>query len=316
MRGISDIGAAVIGSGFIGSVHIEALRRLGVQIHGLLEVSPERGAKRPRHLGLPQAYESIDDDARGPAGRGRPRHLAERAPPPPGAGRSSRAGKHVVCEKPLAMTSRSPPNSCASPRAAGVVDAVNFNIRFYPLTSTPASGVRGGRPRRGPPRVTGQLLPGLAPPRHRLELAARPAGGRRAAGRRRHRHRTGWTSSTLRHRPARSRRVADLATFVHRSASSPTGAVETFSTERDATPTVEPVEIDDRGRGRDPPPLRGRGAGSGRDLPGERRPQELPAVRDRRLGGGGGLGLGAARRAVDRPARRARTRSCSATRPS
>ena len=42
----SEIGAAVIGSGFIGTVHIEALRRLGVHVHGLLGSSPERGAER------------------------------------------------------------------------------------------------------------------------------------------------------------------------------------------------------------------------------------------------------------------------------
>ena len=48
MRRISDIGAAVIGSGFIGTVHIEALRRLGVRVHGLLEVSPEHGREARR----------------------------------------------------------------------------------------------------------------------------------------------------------------------------------------------------------------------------------------------------------------------------
>jgi len=43
MERFSDIGAAVIGSGFIGTVHIEALRRLGVQVRGVLDISPEVG---------------------------------------------------------------------------------------------------------------------------------------------------------------------------------------------------------------------------------------------------------------------------------
>ena len=41
----SDIGAAVIGSGFIGTVHVEALRRIGVNVVGLLDAKAERGRK-------------------------------------------------------------------------------------------------------------------------------------------------------------------------------------------------------------------------------------------------------------------------------
>ena len=36
MTRLSEIGAAVIGSGFIGTVHIEGLRRIGVTVHGIL----------------------------------------------------------------------------------------------------------------------------------------------------------------------------------------------------------------------------------------------------------------------------------------
>ena len=55
----ADIGAAVIGSGFIGTVHIEALRRIGVRVVGLLESSPELGASRAAELGLPASYGSL-----------------------------------------------------------------------------------------------------------------------------------------------------------------------------------------------------------------------------------------------------------------
>ena len=41
MKRLSEIGAAVIGSGFIGTVHIQALRRIGVNVHGLLGSTPE-----------------------------------------------------------------------------------------------------------------------------------------------------------------------------------------------------------------------------------------------------------------------------------
>jgi len=43
------------------------------------------------------------------------------------------AGKHVVCEKPLAMTSAESAELLELAEASGLVHAVNFNIRFYPL---------------------------------------------------------------------------------------------------------------------------------------------------------------------------------------
>ena len=55
MKRPSQIGAAVIGSGFIGTVHIEALRRLGVQVHGLLGSTAQRGAVSAERLGVPRA---------------------------------------------------------------------------------------------------------------------------------------------------------------------------------------------------------------------------------------------------------------------
>src|SRR5262249_55245353 len=43
------------------------------------------------------------------------------------------AGRHVVCEKPLAMTSRETAELVALAAHAPVVTAVNYNVRFYPL---------------------------------------------------------------------------------------------------------------------------------------------------------------------------------------
>jgi predicted dehydrogenase len=44
-----------------------------------------------------------------------------------------KAGKHVVCEKPLAMTSAESADLVRLAESSGLVHAVNFNIRFYPL---------------------------------------------------------------------------------------------------------------------------------------------------------------------------------------
>ena len=60
---MSGIGAAVVGTGFIGVVHVEALRRLGVDVIGVVGSSPGRAREKP---GLPEPYESfeamLDDD--------------------------------------------------------------------------------------------------------------------------------------------------------------------------------------------------------------------------------------------------------------
>jgi predicted dehydrogenase len=53
MTDFAAIGAAVIGTGFIGTVHVQALRRLGVQVRGVLGSSPERGAARAAEIGVP-----------------------------------------------------------------------------------------------------------------------------------------------------------------------------------------------------------------------------------------------------------------------
>src|SRR5689334_13280022 len=61
MGSYAHIGAAVIGSGFIGTVHIEALRRIGVHVTGLLQSSRERGDARAAELGVPRAYTDLDE---------------------------------------------------------------------------------------------------------------------------------------------------------------------------------------------------------------------------------------------------------------
>jgi NAD-dependent oxidoreductase involved in siderophore biosynthesis len=49
------------------------------------------------------------------------------------------AGKHVVCEKPLAMTAAESAEMVGWAKASGRICAVNYNVRFYPSTCTPAT---------------------------------------------------------------------------------------------------------------------------------------------------------------------------------
>lgn len=130
--GIAGIGAAVIGTGFIGTVHVEALRRIGVGVRGVLGSSPKRGAARAATLGVPKAYPSLDAlladptvdvvHVTSPNDLHVPQSLAILA-----------AGKHVVCEKPLALTAGESATLVARAAGSGLVNAVNFNIRHYPL---------------------------------------------------------------------------------------------------------------------------------------------------------------------------------------
>ena len=143
MRRLSEIGAAVIGSGFIGTVHIEALRRLGVQVHGLLGSTPERGAASADRLGVPHAYASLDDllaDERVEVVHvTSPNHLHV-----PHVTAILDAGRHVVCEKPLALTSTDSSELVRLAAASRRVTAVNFNIRFYALNQHVSEIVRRG----------------------------------------------------------------------------------------------------------------------------------------------------------------------------
>jgi predicted dehydrogenase len=131
-RSITEIGASVVGTGFIGVVHVEALRRLGVQVHGMVGSSHVRAAERAAALGLPAAYESFEAMLADPrvdvVHITSPNHLHF-----PQAAAALAAGKHVVCEKPLAMTSAETGELVRLAQASGLVHAVNFNIRFYPI---------------------------------------------------------------------------------------------------------------------------------------------------------------------------------------
>jgi predicted dehydrogenase len=132
VKSITEIGAAVVGTGFIGVVHVEALRRLGVQVHGVVGSSHERAMTRSRQLGLPPAYDSFEamlaDQRVDVVHITSPNHLHFTQ-----ARAVLLSGKHVVCEKPLAMTSAQSAELLELAASSGRVHAVNFNIRFYPL---------------------------------------------------------------------------------------------------------------------------------------------------------------------------------------
>jgi predicted dehydrogenase len=129
---MSSLAAAVVGTGFIGPVHVEALRRLGRPIAGVLASSPEKSRRAADRLGLPTGYASyaelLADPAVGVVHIASPNrvHAAQ-------CRLALEAGKHVVCEKPLAMNPRESAELVALAARSPRVTAVCYNVRFYPV---------------------------------------------------------------------------------------------------------------------------------------------------------------------------------------
>ncbi len=120
---VNQLRAAVIGTGFIGPVHIEALRRLGVQVVALCDV-PDRVHAAAEKLGIPQAFsdyrQMLKSDAIDVVHITAPnRFHCEMAVA------ALEAGKHCVCEKPLAMNTRETARIVKLARKTGTVFAVN-----------------------------------------------------------------------------------------------------------------------------------------------------------------------------------------------
>ena len=143
MRRIADVGAAVIGTGFIGTVHVEALRRIGVQVRGVLGSNPDRGALQADALGVPRAYGSLDELLADPMVQvvhvtsPNDLHVSQTKA-------ILTAGRHVVCEKPLAMTATGSAELVELAAVSGLINATNFNIRYYPLNQQARETVADG----------------------------------------------------------------------------------------------------------------------------------------------------------------------------
>ncbi len=89
--------AAVVGTGFIGPVQVEALRRAGVKVAGILGSSPEKSRAAAEQLGLPRGYASFDELLRDESVSAVHLTTPNRFHFEQAAGVLG-AGKHVLCE--------------------------------------------------------------------------------------------------------------------------------------------------------------------------------------------------------------------------
>lgn len=138
-----NLRAAVIGAGFVGRAHIEALRRLGIPIQGVLGSSSARAQEASRALGIASAYPSLEellsDASVDVVHVCTPNHLHF-----PETKAALQAGKHVMCEKPLAMNPKETAALVQLAREHGRVGAVTYNLRYYPLCQEAHALVKQG----------------------------------------------------------------------------------------------------------------------------------------------------------------------------
>jgi len=137
------VGVGVAGTGFIGPAHVEGLRRNGIAVVALAEETAEKAQQKAAELGIPRWFASLDEMLADPSiavvHLATPNHLHFAH-----ARAALLAGKHVICEKPLSLTSKESGELVKLAAEKKLVNAVNFNIRMYPMAQQARSAVQGG----------------------------------------------------------------------------------------------------------------------------------------------------------------------------
>lgn len=127
------IKAGIIGTGFIGPAHVEALRRLGyVDVAALADINAEVAQQKARQLSIEKYYgdyrQLLNDPEIDVVHICTPNNFHYTM-----AKEAMTSGKHVICEKPLAMNSSEAEALINIAEEKKLANAVHFNLRFYPL---------------------------------------------------------------------------------------------------------------------------------------------------------------------------------------
>jgi predicted dehydrogenase len=142
--------AAIIGLGFVGKAHAEALRRVSIPIRGVLTRTGDLSEKAAEALGDVKVYSGIDELANDQdvsvVHICTPNYLHY-----PYAKAAFLQGKHVICEKPLAMNTRETLDLVQLMESVGRVGAVAYNLRYYPLCQQAKVIIQAGK--IGEPRL-------------------------------------------------------------------------------------------------------------------------------------------------------------------
>lgn len=124
--------AAVVGTGFIGRVHVRCARLAGAEVVGVAASTPERSAEAAQSMQVPRGYASGLEAARDKdvdvihicTPNAYHMEVAQAA---------LETGKHVICEKPLATSLQDAITLTELARRKGLVGTVPFINRFHPM---------------------------------------------------------------------------------------------------------------------------------------------------------------------------------------
>jgi len=127
------IRVGLVGAGFVGPAHVEALRRLGyVEVLALAGSDARRARERADQLGIPEACGDYRQLLANP--RVTVIHNATPTNMHYVINRDAlRAGKHIVSEKPLALSATEASQLVNLAHSTDLVNAVDYNYRGYPL---------------------------------------------------------------------------------------------------------------------------------------------------------------------------------------
>lgn len=129
---MKKIKVGVVGTGFIGPAHVEALRRLpNIEVAALCEVTEELARQKADALGIERSclFDDLlqqEDITSVHICTPNFLHYAQ-------SKAALLAGKHVICEKPLATDLKEADELVQLAAEKGLVNAVHFNLRYYPL---------------------------------------------------------------------------------------------------------------------------------------------------------------------------------------
>lgn len=145
IRELHSLRAGVIGTGFIGPVHIEGLVRNGIRVTAICGSDKARAVAAKWNI--PNVFTGYDHAALVRSPEVDVVHITSPNKDHfPQSIAALEAGKHVVCEKPLAMTAR---ETAAIVKLAAKrprqIFAVNYNVRFYPAVLQLRADVAAGR---------------------------------------------------------------------------------------------------------------------------------------------------------------------------
>ncbi len=141
---MDKIGVGIIGTGFAGTIHVDALRRLGfVDLIAIADSNQELAEKKAHDLFIPKVYkdyqELIDDPNIQVVHNCTPTNLHLQINT-----EIIESGKHIFSEKPLGMTAQEAHKMLELLKEHQVVHGVNFNYRMYPLVQDMKQKIKEG----------------------------------------------------------------------------------------------------------------------------------------------------------------------------